>query len=277
MPDNTLILYHANCPDGFGAAWSFYKKYGSTAKYIPVTHGEEPPDVRGCNVFIVDFSYDRVTMEGMAQRAESLIVLDHHKSAKEQCDDLEFCHFDMDHSGAYLAWQYLFGDNDVPLIIQYVEDRDLWKWELQDTEQILSAVDAFDKTFESWDMLSTFLDKPDSLKWNKVRSMGEGILQYKNNLIKSLLQHSHFLTILGEEIPAINAPFFQSEMASELAVNAPYAAAYYFDGSGYRFSLRSRGGGVDVSAVASRFGGGGHATASGFTIARLSELNKKVE
>jgi len=271
--DNILVLYHANCPDGFGAAWSFYKKYGSTAKYIPVTHGERPPDVKGSNVFIVDFCYDRVIMEKLEQESNKLVVLDHHKSAQEQCADLEFCHFDMNHSGAYLAWQHLFGDDDVPLLIQYVEDRDLWKWELPDTEQILSAVDSFDKTFETWDMLNDYLDKPDSLKWNKVRSMGEGILQYKNNLIKSLLQNAHSLTILGEEIPAINAPFFQSEMASELASGAPYAAAYYFDGSGYKFSLRSRESGRDVSEIASKFGGGGHRAASGFRVVSLSELN----
>jgi nanoRNase/pAp phosphatase (c-di-AMP/oligoRNAs hydrolase) len=92
-------------------------------------------------------------------------------------------------------------------------------------------------------------------------------------LIKLLLQNAHSLTILGEEVPAINAPFFQSEMASELANAAPYAAAYYFDGSGYKFSLRSREGGKDVSEIASKFGGGGHRSASGFKVIRLSELN----
>ena len=127
MIKENMVLYHANCPDVFGAAWSFYKKYGDSAEYIPVFHGHPPPDVSGRRVFIADFSYDRDTMIQMQKDSEFIIVLDHHKSAELQCSDLEFCHFDMSHSGAYLAWQYLFGDSSVPMLIRYIEDRDLWR------------------------------------------------------------------------------------------------------------------------------------------------------
>ena len=236
MTIKTTVLYHANCPDGFGAAWSFYNKYGSNANYIPVKHGDPPPTIDGQNVFIVDFSYTRDIMVEMHRRAASLVVLDHHKSAEKECNDLEFCHFDMNHSGAYLAWQYLFGqESEVPLLVRYVEDRDLWSWSLPRTEEVLSVVDSFDRTFDNWNALSSRLDSFHSESWKEVVSIGVGILDYKNSLISQLMQNAHSIDILGESIPAINAPFFQSELASELAKDAQYAAAYYFDGKKYKF------------------------------------------
>jgi len=272
MSEKIMVLYHANCPDGYGAAWSFWRKFGANAEYLPVVHGEEGPDVKDRDVFIVDFSYDRAIMLDMEEKAKSLIVLDHHKSAEETCGDLPFCYFDMNHSGAYLAWNHLFPDDNVPLLIKYVEDRDLWKWEMQHTEEVLSAVDSFEKTFENWDMLHGYLDAAESIRWKRVKNMGEGILQYKRNLIKSLLENSYTENILGTVVPIVNAPFFQSEMASDLAEGNPFAAAYYFDGEGYKFSLRSTEEGEDVSKIAAAFGGGGHKNASGFRITDLSTL-----
>ncbi len=272
MSEKTVLLYHAGCPDGFGAAWAFWRKYGNTIDYIPVKHGVEPPDVTGCNVYIADFCYKRDVLLELKAKAKSLIVLDHHISAKEDCGDLDFCTFDMEHSGAFLAWRYLFSEDNVPLLIRYIEDRDLWKWKLSYTEEILSAVDSFERTFDNWDNLHSFLDAEDSVRWRRVKTMGEGILQYKKNLIKALIRNSYTANILGKDIPIINTPFFQSEIAAELAINSDYAAAYYYDGEAYKFSLRSKDGGDDVSLVAGRFGGGGHKNASGFRIKCLSQL-----
>lgn len=272
MSRKTVLLYHAGCPDGFGAAWAFWRKYGESMEYVPVSHGTEPPNVEGCDVFIADFCYKRPVMLQLKAAANSLVVLDHHKSSQEECGDLEFCSFDMNHSGAFLAWDYLFPGGNVPLLIRYVEDRDLWKWTLNSTEEVLSAVDSFERTFENWDMLHSYLDAEDSVRWKRVRTMGEGILQYKKNLIKSLMRNSYQTNIMGKVVPIINIPFFQSEIAAELALTADYAAAYYFDGEAYKFSLRSKEGGDDVSLVAAHFGGGGHKNASGFRIEDLSQL-----
>ena len=272
MSDKSVLLYHAGCPDGFGAAWSFWKKYGDNMEYIPVSHGSEPPEVTGRNVYIADFCYKRDILLSLKEKAKALVVLDHHKSSEKDCGDLEFCTFNMNHSGAYMSWAYLFPEDDVPLLIRYIEDRDLWKWELNSTESILSAVDSFERTFENWDMLNSYLDKEESLGWCEIKSMGDGILRYKNNLISSLLRNAYETNILGKTVPVINTPFFQSEIASELALSADYAAAYYFDGEAYKFSLRSKTDGDDVSLVASAFGGGGHKNASGFRINSLSQL-----
>ena len=43
MNNNTFILYHKNCPDGFGSALAAYSYFGNKAKYIPVNYHEPVP------------------------------------------------------------------------------------------------------------------------------------------------------------------------------------------------------------------------------------------
>ena len=38
------VLYHAECPDGFGGSFAAWKKFGKTAIYIPVYHDTSPPE-----------------------------------------------------------------------------------------------------------------------------------------------------------------------------------------------------------------------------------------
>jgi nanoRNase/pAp phosphatase (c-di-AMP/oligoRNAs hydrolase) len=271
---NVTVLYHAGCPDGFGSAWSFYKKYGTKAEYIPVRHGDLPPDVTGKTVFIVDFSYPRTILEEMHAAAESLTVIDHHITAQESLHGLDYCHFDMSHSGAYLSWAFLFGEEDVPLLIRYIEDRDLWKWQLPSAEQILSAIDSYDKSFSTWDSLNEKLDEPHSRSWFKLHIEGSAILRYNKQLIERLKKKEHTVKIGDDTIRAVNSPFFQSEIGAQLSRGEKYAAVYYYDGEKYVFSLRSDEDGENVSVVAKKFGGGGHKKASGFSVMNISDLEK---
>lgn len=78
-----LVIYHAACNDGFTAAWAAWKVVGDRAEFHKRQYGEDPPDVRGKNVAIVDFSFPRKVLEQMAKDANSLVVLDHHRSAKK--------------------------------------------------------------------------------------------------------------------------------------------------------------------------------------------------
>lgn len=270
-----LVLYHAGCPDGFGSAWAFYQKYGDKAEYRPVRYGDDYPTVTGRTVFIVDFSYPRTILEKMEESASSLVVIDHHKTAEEALSGLDYCHFDMTHSGAYLAWKYLFGEDNVPLLIRYIEDRDLWKWELEGSEEILSFVDSYKKTFDNWDELHRRLNKEYDEAWCEVYESGRAILRYKNSIIKPILKRAYRLRMGGKDVLTVNSSVFQSELGSLLSESEPCAAVYYWNGREFIFSLRSNESGVDVSEIAKKYGGGGHRNAAGFIISSLEDLQQK--
>lgn len=122
---NILVLYHAKCPDGFTSAWAAYKKFGDAAEYVAVFHGDEPPDVKGKEVYVLDFAYPLATTLRMIEEAKSFVLLDHHKTAKAALEGTPGCTFDMDRSGAGMSWDY-FHTEPRPLLVDCVEDRDLW-------------------------------------------------------------------------------------------------------------------------------------------------------
>ena len=89
-----VVIYHADCTDGFGAAYSAWKQLGNRAEYYACKHGTPPPNVVGKNVVILDFSYGNQITKNMIEDANNLLVIDHHKSAMVELHDISNTHFD---------------------------------------------------------------------------------------------------------------------------------------------------------------------------------------
>lgn len=269
-----VLIYHANCPDGFGAAYAFWKKYGENMEYIPYSHYDPMPYIENRTVFMADVAFSRMEMLRAKEVSSEITVLDHHLSAMKELDDFDFCHFDMNHSGAVLAWNFNFPDQKPPLLLRYIEDRDLWRLNMPFAEEVLAAVDSYPRTFEKWSELERRIEEPSEVA--EILKEGQAILRYNTVLMKRLTRDVHSLNIRGCEVPAINTPFFRTEIVKALAMTAEFAAGYHYNGKEYVFSLRSRTEKADVSEIASSFpGGGGHANAAGFRVKSLEELNKQ--
>jgi uncharacterized protein len=277
MSKDTTLFYHARCPDGFGSAYAFWRKFGDTINYHALGHHKRSElnlnEYKGQRVFMADISLERARMLELNDVAEELVVLDHHKSAMEDLEGLDFCHFDMKRSGAVMSWDYLF-NRPAPRLLRFVQDRDLWNWELENSDDVLLYADSVGYDFEKWKDLELEFEKPE--RFETVLAKGAAIKQYRDGVVRNMLEYTHTLNIRGYEIPAINTPFFRSEIVGQLAApsNVPFAAGYNFDGEMYGFSLRSTDEGVDVAKIAESFpGGGGHRNASGFGVKSLEELS----
>ena len=142
------VIYHADCTDGFGAAYSAWKLLGNRAEYHSCKHGTVPPDIKGKNVVILDFSFDNSTTKKMIEEAEALLIIDHHKSAMVELHDISNTQFDMTKSGAILAWEFFHPGKEPPKFIRYIQDRDLWKWELEYSKEFSAAFDMVPFEFE---------------------------------------------------------------------------------------------------------------------------------
>lgn len=254
-----LILFHANCTDGFTAAWVAWRACDREAEIVPCSYGDPPPDVVGREVYIVDFSYPRAVLEVMAAAAKSLLVLDHHKTAEEALRGLPYCRFDMARSGARMAWDYFHPNEAPPPLVAYVEDRDLWRWALQGSKAVSAFTHSVKRDLVTWDGLYRLT--AEEMAWR-----GEAILTYQETLVESLVKNAREVEIGGFKVLAVNAPVLQSEIGERLAKDHPFGAVWFEGGNGDRYwSLRSRPPtGIDVSAVAKSLGGGGHAQAAGF-------------
>lgn len=267
-----LTIYHKNCSDGLGAAlavryWLKNDNGGlGDARFMTAQYGDEAPDVTGLDVFVVDFSYPRETLLKMKAQAKSLIVIDHHKTAEAELKDLDFCTFDQSKAGCVLTWEHLYKTEVVPLLFLYLQDRDLWKWELPDSKEVSAALRSYKPFLDEWErFLVGSFEAIDSL-----REEGRAILRYQQRCIEtSLAQKVAMVEIGGYAVPCVNCTHLISELGNELAQGHPFAALYFDTGDGKRvFSLRSTEDGIDVSEIAKTYGGGGHFHAAGFAVAR---------
>ena len=253
----THVLYHANCPDGFGGAWSAWQRLGDAATYYPVSHGDPPPDVPAdACVVMVDFSYGRDVILAMRDRVASLVILDHHKSAQAILGDLDFAVFDMDRSGAMLAWNYWHPDREPPPLVGYVQDRDLWRFELPNSREVTAALASYPMDFAVWSGLDAA----------SLAREGAAILRFRDQTVQTIVGFARIGEVGGYRVPIVNATAHWSDVGEamlERFPDAPFVGAYYDDAEGgRRWSLRSRG--FDVSEVAKKLGGGGHERAAGF-------------
>lgn len=280
---NPLCIYHKNCADGFGAAWAVREALGeSNVEFYAGVHQTPPPDVTDRDVIMVDFSYKRPVIEAMAAVANSIIILDHHKSALEDLEPYQInCEsyadvpdwleglgfvdrepviavFDMQRSGAGLAWDF-FHEATRPALIDHIEDRDLWRFALPGTREIQAAVFAREYDFAEWDELM-------GMDIEELRQEGEAIERKHHKDVRELVNATlRYMTIGDLRVPVANLPYiFSSDAGHLMAEGNPFAACYWDTPEGRHFSLRSHPDGADVSEIASQYGGGGHRNAAGF-------------
>lgn len=276
-----LILYHGrNCPDGFGAALAAWLFYGDRAEYLGLDHGDiqsvdDLPPVQGRAVYILDFSFSNEVMSALDERAAKLVMLDHHKSAAEKLTGFAcrcgVVHFDMDKSGARLAWEFFHPDESVPALLAYVEDRDIWKWEFPESAGFLSALDMEPQTFERWREIARFT--PEQL--TQFMARGAAMDEKYRKLAADLAEGAQPLVFNGIEGLMVNAPgMFHSLVGDMLsAKTGTFALMWSAGAKGVKAGLRAQRN-FDCIALAESMGGGGHAQACGFKmkVERLPEL-----
>jgi oligoribonuclease NrnB/cAMP/cGMP phosphodiesterase (DHH superfamily) len=264
----TTVLFHASCSDGFCAAWLMWKYYPGLCEFIPVQYNEPMPAMDlSQNVVVADFSYPRNEMLAANLKFKSFLVFDHHKTSREDCASLPFCTFDDSVCGAMLIWRWLLSINadlrdcDIPWIVKYIQDRDLWRWKLPNSKEINAVIRSYPFDFQVWDDI-------EASGFGELIVAGEAILRYRQILIDQHTKYARPIRLCGFNglAAACTAGEIISEVAEKLAELCDFGACYFDKGDGYRvYSLRSRNG-TDVSAIAKSFGGGGHRAAAGFTI-----------
>lgn len=260
-----LCIYHKNCADGFGAALAvkqYCDRHHYDCEFVAAQYGDDVPDVTAKNVFIVDFSYRRDVLLELKQQATSLMVIDHHKTAQQDLAGLDFCVFDLSRSGAVLTWQTLFPQQPLPLLFAYIQDRDLWQWQLDNSKAVSAALQTVPKTFELW---QGYLDDHNI---EQLIVKGNAIVEYQNQQIARVPEADKLplAEIAGYTVPCINSTHLISEIGDKIAQGHPFAALYFETSDKRVYSLRSARDGIDVSVIAKKFGGGGHFHAAGFAV-----------
>ena len=268
-----LVIYHRNCHDGI-ASYAVVRKYykdvlGKEIEGKPCAYEDPVPDVSGKTVLIVDFSFKAAEMEKLTSEAKAFFLLDHHVSAQRELGSHPNCFFDMARSGAMIAWDFFFPDSQAPPLIEYVQDKDLWLWKLDNSRDFNVAMETLSYKPALWDALLVSEDAVPTMV-EKGKLFGE----YKQFLVENIARQADRFTwkpFPGEKtqqlnVSLINTFTFINEVGEKLGSDEKCDVAllwkYEAKKKSYRFFLRSNK--VDTSVIAGIFGGGGHKGASGF-------------
>jgi uncharacterized protein len=285
IQNTNSVIYHNNCPDGFGSAfiiWHYLKLHNIQLNNIVFTNRnylietqQLSPDFldkyNRKNLVICDFSYRPSQLFKLICKCKSILILDHHKTAKFDLinipDELKI--FDMKLSGVGIVWNVYFPDKPLPKFLTYIQDRDLWKFEIENTTEFSVYLAEQDFNFELWE---SYLDESNL---NKVTLIGKSWLEYQNIIIDNLIAGaSYFIQKINNRLQIVlyvNSSIFKSEVGNKLLKKFPYADfSVILNYNAYRdqtyISLRSTDDRADVSIIAKQLGGGGHRNSAGLAL-----------
>jgi uncharacterized protein len=228
-------------------------------------------------VLICDYSYKKEVIEDLLKRVKNLLIIDHHKTAEKDLAEIDdrYKIFDMKHSGAYLTWTYLFGDS-VPLLIRYIEDRDIWTKKMPFTEEFFSWFSTLPFRFDVYDQ---YLDDEKLIEMIKTR--GPVFAELNEYYVKKRAPGAaiKFCEIKKKFylVAYANTYELKSDIGNRILSEYPlidfsvvYSINDYTDSTA--FSLRSTDQHVDVSEISTLMGGGGHRNASAVYLNLVSNI-----
>lgn len=277
-----LVLYHGRrCSDGFGAALAAWRFYGGQVELRGLDYGDvnglaDLPALEGRAVYILDFSFPADLLRAIDDRAERLVMLDHHKSAADALQGFTcrcgVVHFDMQKSGARLAWEFFLPGEPVPDLVRYIEDRDLWNWRYPESAAFLAALDMEPQDLVRWSEIAAFSREQTAQFMARGKAMDEKFAK----LAADIADGAQPLVFNGEAGLMVNAPgVFHSLVGELLSRRSGTFALMWSAGQGgaVKVGLRSQRS-YDCIPLAQSMGGGGHAQACGFKMsaARLPEF-----
>lgn len=271
-----LVIYHAHCPDGFTAAWVVAGVVGE-CELFPASYGYPPPYelARERAVYIVDFSYPRAQLELMHSMAASLMVLDHHKTAEADLRGLPYCVFDMNRSGAGLAWDVLRPGEPRPWLVDYVEDRDLWRFSMPNAHGVALRIKIVPHTLAAYDALA-------KRTLTSILAEAFGAQLYVDHYVIEVLRNLYKLDNVdgqGSVAACVNVPYtnVSDVLHAALKLTDLHVAIGWHMRPDKQLdcSVRSRSP-YDCSVLAKQHGGGGHAQAAGFRVASDSSIAQRL-
>ena len=283
-------FYHKCCSDGTASAWCVKQKI-ENVHLIAINPADTNIDFKYINnksVIFVDVCADKQILIKICEKAKDVIILDHHKTNKSLIDSLSHIDnlkiiFDIDKAGCQIAWDYFNEGIIRPWFIDYIADRDLWKWELENSKLITSALYSLKYiTIDGLNNLFSNLDKQDEIINQELIPYAKVIEKYENELIEKSVNSATEVEMIRNDsdikytiwLGTITS-HLRSELGNQLSLTkfkngkAPDFSAiwnYDYESDEWYISLRGVNDKFDLSEIAKSFGGGGHKKAAGFKI-----------
>lgn len=272
------ICFHHNDEDGRASGAIVRYALGKEVHLVEVDYDDLtipwPLVEKASKVIVVDFSFPPQEMQKLATGRE-FIWIDHHISAIKEMEkaSAQWAGIrDINEAACVLTWKFFFPTRAVPRAIVLVGDRDIWRWAEKDTGAFGEGLYVRDTRAENDSLWQPLLEN-DPKVLNEILKEGARLREIRLDEINALVERRGFeVKFFGERTLAINAP--GNGDLGQRGRDLGYEIVYCYEDQmqqgvlSTNVTLFSKE--VDVSVIAKKFGGGGHAHAAGFSFKRSS-------
>ena len=269
-----LCLYHDDA-DGRACAAIIRRKLGSDVFLKPMNYGQPTPWAlidQADRVIIADFSLPLDKMKSISSE-HHLVWIDHHQSALQDLGSVAD-HWDgirdTSEAACVLTWKYYYPEKDLPRAVILIGDRDIWRWEEQDTGPFNEGLHHRDTDPHLDELWSPLLNDDSSLV-EKIIQEGALLFQARLKEIKRAVNaYGYEVDFEGHRTLAINRRGTGDLGARirELGYELAYCYLDIWEQGQLVTKVTLYSETLDVSQLAKRYGGGGHPGASGFQFSR---------
>ncbi len=299
---NTLVIYHGpHCIDGFTSGWIAHVACERMTPQVvpelyPMDYEEKEEEklliMLASNpeyydlIYVLDFSLRIELMKriiGFSSCAK-IVVIDHHKSAfnmyfpldKRTPEEVKYMAMENGRikiylhnakSGAGMCWTYFFPNEDMPLLVKHVQDRDIWTKEIPNTDAIHKYLMGAHKSISSWTEINAAMCHDST--YQKIVAEGDRLLDIYMEKVAAYADLAEDVDVYKHRGMMVKCdPDYASDVGHALCKKSGTFGMTYSetaDGEQLKISLRSEGD-YDVEIIAKHYGGGGHKNAAGFVV-----------
>lgn len=274
---NVFVIYHGADLDGVCSAALIALSSDDNVVLVPVMHGDVtlPPILDGTTIYMVDFSLDMQIMEDLARRCD-FIWIDHHKSALQQAEERSFNPKGLrstETSACGLTWRYLFGDAEMPAVVDVISKYDSWQSHLPNWEDIKSML-AFLLTLQLTPTSPEWFALFSSDEWTTWKDIMKVLSRHREFMNKRIASQAYETEFMGLKAIVVNARFCSLDTFNDVYNPAKHhiCISYWYGRSGkWHLTFYSSRDDVDCSEIAKKLGGGGHKGAAGAVMEELPQ------
>lgn len=280
---HTLCIYHSADLDGH-CAGAIVKKAIPDAECIGMNYGEAFPWERikdhTTQVIMVDFSLTPQEMLKLKSLVWKFVWIDHHKTALADAEKHNYSSLpgkrEIGQAGCELTWRYFFPETLLPTVVFLLGRYDVWDHQDPHVLTFQAGMHLKEDTRpeqEFWvELLESREDQDYFNLWYRISEQGVVVLHHQKLHNRKMAEAQAFttklggLTLLAANYTGVNSKFFDG-----LFDPTVHDAVLLFSWKKDKWicSMYTSKPGVDVSAVAKKYSGGGHAGAAGFPWKKL--------
>ena len=296
---NTLGFYHKSDLDG-RCSGAILKYHIPDITLVGIDHGDPFPwnmINSGTIVYMCDFSLPDINlMYRLWEKSAEFIWIDHHKSAIERyntfCNDFYAMNRtswslsgsrSIGKAACELTWEWFHPNEEVPLFIELLgaydtwrnSDQDFWENTVLPFQYGIQMYDLNPEThMDSWEIYFEDSD-PNFSTIPLIITDGQSILHWNYQRNAQNVERNAY----EAEFEGIRAICINSSEHSSSILDSAYnpdvhdiMIVYTHQKDSWYVSLYSTKNNIDCSKLASKYGGGGHFSASGFRISNDQNL-----